>query len=60
MGAKTPFAPEKLKELYPDHAAYVAKFTASTDRLVTDRWISAEDGADMKKAAQTAPVPAMP
>ena len=60
MGAKTPFTPEKLKELYPDHAAYVAKFSAATDRLVAGRWISADDGADMKKAAEAAPIPAKP
>jgi Alpha/beta hydrolase domain len=50
-GAKKPFAPETLKSLYPDHAAYVAKFSAATDRLVAGRWISPEDAAAMKAAA---------
>ena len=50
-GAKKPFAPETLKLLYPDHAAYVAKFSAATDRLLAARWISAEDAAAMKAAA---------
>ena len=50
-GAKKPFAPDVLKSLYPDHAAYVAKFSAATDRLLAGRWISSEDAAAMKAAA---------
>jgi hypothetical protein len=56
-GAKRPFSPETLRALYPDHAAYVAKFNAATDRLLAGRWISAEDAAAMKAAAAAAPVP---
>ena len=51
MGYKKPFAPEVLQTLYPDHAAYVAKFNAATERLLAGRWISAEDAAAMKQAA---------
>jgi Alpha/beta hydrolase domain len=51
MGYKKPFAPEFLQTLYPDHAAYVAKFNAATERLLAGRWISAEDAAAMKQAA---------
>ncbi len=57
MGSKTAFTPDQLKALYPDHAAYVAKFTASTDRALAGRWISPEDAAAMKKAAEDAAVP---
>ena len=55
-GAKKPFTAETLKALYPDRAAYLAKFSAATDRLLADRWISAEDAAAMKAAAAAAPV----
>ena len=56
-GSKKPFSAETLKALYPDHAAYVAKFSAATDKLVAGRWISAEDAAAMKGGAEAAPVP---
>ncbi len=60
-GAKRPFTPEILTALYPDHAAYVAKFSAATDRLLAGRWISAEDAAAMKAAAAASPnVPPKP
>jgi Alpha/beta hydrolase domain len=54
-GAKKHFAPEALRALYPDSAAYVAKFNAATDRLLAGRWISAEDAAAMKAAAAASP-----
>ena len=50
-GTKKPFAPEVLKALYPDHAAYLAKFSTVTDLMVRERWISADDAAAMKAAA---------
>jgi hypothetical protein len=50
-GAKKPLAPEALKALYADHAAFVAKFSAATDRLLAGRWVSPEDAAAMKAAA---------
>lgn len=56
-GTKKPFSPEMLKKLYPDHAAYVAKFFAATDRLVSGRWISEEDAIAMKKDASSARIP---
>ena len=59
-GAKKPFTAETLKTLYPDHAAYVAKFNAATDRLLKGRWILEEDAEAMKKAAAAAPVPEAP
>ncbi len=57
MGSKTAFTSEQLKVLYPDHATYVARFSAATDKALAGRWISPEDAAAMKKAAQAAPVP---
>ena len=56
-GAKKPFSPALLKQLYPDHATYVARFSAATERLLSGRWISAEDAMAMKQAANSAPVP---
>ena len=60
MGAKTPFSADTLKALYPDHAAYTAKFSASADRLVASRWISQADADAMKKAADKAAIPPAP
>ncbi len=57
MGARKPLPPETLKSLYPDHAAYVTRFAAATDRMLAGRWISPEDAAAMKAAAQAAQVP---
>lgn len=56
-GTRQPFSPEALKKLYPDHATYVAKFSAATDRFANERWVSPEDAAAMKKAANSARVP---
>jgi hypothetical protein len=57
-GTKKPFSPETLQGLYPDHPAFVAKFSAATDRLLAGRWISPEDAAAMKAAASAPPPPA--
>jgi hypothetical protein len=57
-GVKKPFPPETLKTLYPDDAAYVAKFSAAADRLLAGRWISVEDAVAMKRAVSAAPLPA--
>ncbi len=54
-GAKKAFGPEVMQALYPDNAAYLAKFNAATDRLLAGRWISAEDAAAMKTAAAASP-----
>jgi alpha/beta hydrolase family protein len=57
VGLRTPFSAETLRALYPDHATYVAKFSAATDRMVAQRWILPDDAEAMKKAAQAAKVP---
>lgn len=57
MGSRTPFSVEMLKALYPDHATYIFKFSAATDRMLAERWILFEDAEAMKKAAQAAKVP---
>jgi alpha/beta hydrolase family protein len=53
-GFKIPFGSKTLKALYPDHTAYLAKFSAATDRLLAERWISPEDAAAMNAAAAAA------
>ncbi len=53
-GSKQPLAPEVLRELYPDNAAYLAHFDVATDRLLAARFISEEDAAAMKAAARAA------
>jgi hypothetical protein len=57
MGARAPLSGETLKALYPDHAAYSARFSAATDRVLAGRWISPEDAQAMKQAAAAASVP---
>ena len=59
MGLKKSFPPETLKALYTDQAAYVAKFSASTDKLLAERWISLEDAEAMKAAANAPPPSAL-
>jgi hypothetical protein len=57
VGAKTPFTEEKLRQLYPTHADYVAKVKASVDALVAGRWLMPEDGAAIVRRAAEAPLP---
>lgn len=57
MGARIPFAPDKLKGLYADPADYVAKVVAAADRLVAERWVIPEAAEAIKAAARTASVP---
>lgn len=56
-GATRPFNANELARRYPDHATYVARFAAASDRLVAGRWISEDDAEAMKKAADAALVP---
>jgi len=57
MGTRKPLSPEIISKLYPDHATYVARFSKATDRLVSQRWISADDAEAMKKAAKEMELP---
>jgi hypothetical protein len=60
-GAKKPFSRDTLATLYPTHAVYVSRISGETDRLLAGRWISAEDAAAMKAAADAAaPILAAP
>lgn len=57
VGQKFPFAPEKLRQLYPDHATYVAKVKASVANAVTHRWLLPEDGRRIVEVAERADLP---
>jgi hypothetical protein len=56
-GAKAPFDQAKLKARYGDHAGYVAKFSAATDKTLKARLILAQDAQDMKASADQSSVP---
>ena len=50
-GTFTPFPPDKLEALYPNHKAYVAAVAAAAEDLVAKRYILPEDGAAYVEAA---------
>jgi Alpha/beta hydrolase domain len=51
-GTFRPFSPEKIRELYPTHAAYVDAVTTSTEDLVTKRYILPEAAEAYIEAAK--------
>ncbi|MFO1049695.1 MAG: alpha/beta hydrolase domain-containing protein [Geminicoccaceae bacterium] len=55
-GTFTPFPPDKVKALYPTHAAYVGAVKAAVDDLVARRYILPEDGTAYVEAAERANV----
>jgi hypothetical protein len=56
-GYERPFSAEKLAQLYPTKADYVAKVEASTRALVAQRFITEEDGRYIMQEARYACVP---
>jgi len=50
-GTFTPFPPEKLEALYPDHEAYVTAVAAAAEDLVAKRYILPEDAEAYVDAA---------
>jgi len=57
LGYKTPFNRNLLKKLYKDHDDYVSKVKQSTERLVKERFLQAEDAAKIINEAEKADVP---
>ncbi len=51
-GTFTPFPPDKIKALYPDHETYVTAVTAAAQELVSKRHILPEDADAYIAAAQ--------
>jgi hypothetical protein len=56
-GYERPFSAEKLAQLYPTKADYVAKVEANTRALVQQRFITEEDGRYIIQEARYACVP---
>jgi len=52
FGTTTPFTAERLAALYPDHATFVTKWTASTARGVASGFLRPADAAELVKAAR--------
>jgi len=44
-GGFVPFAPEKLREMYPAAGAFASKFDAATAKAVKERFLLPEDAA---------------
>jgi hypothetical protein len=57
IGWIAPLPPETLKQLYPAHAAYVAKVKKDTADLVHKRMLLPVDAAELNAEAQKADVP---
>ncbi len=55
-GEFTPFPPEKLRALYPDHATYVGLVAAAAGDLVAQRYILPEDGRAYVESARRSTV----
>jgi hypothetical protein len=55
-GTFKPFPPDKLKVLYPTHAAYVEAVTASANDLVAKRYILPEDAQAYVEAAKVSDI----
>ena len=54
LGLSTPFPEEKVRSLYPDHAAWFAKYKVAVDHLVENEVILPDDAADMLARAESA------
>lgn len=52
VGTEEPFSPEKLRQLYGDHATYVERFEQRLDELVAEGWFLADDADEMRLEAK--------
>jgi hypothetical protein len=57
LGTTTPFTQARITQLYPDHAAYVAKFTAAANRALAGGYLLRPDYDEAIARANAAPVP---
>ncbi|WP_200881096.1 alpha/beta hydrolase domain-containing protein [Amycolatopsis mediterranei] len=57
LGTTTPLTPDRIRQLYPDHTTYVAKFTAAADRALRAGYLLPPDRDEAVARAQAAPVP---
>jgi Alpha/beta hydrolase domain len=56
-GSSTPFTPEGLRALYPDHAAYVQQYYRAIDEGLAKGFLLEEDAQRLRAKAAAAPVP---
>jgi len=56
-GQSIPFTPERLRTLYPDHAAYVARYNRAVDEGLAKGFLLEEDAQRLRARAAAAPVP---
>jgi hypothetical protein len=56
-GHEIPFTRERVRSLYPTHAAYVDAVRKNVADLVSKRFIVREDGEELLREAQKSPVP---
>jgi hypothetical protein len=56
-GSSTPFSPDMLRELYPDHATYVWRADAAISNGVARGYYLPRDVAGLHAQAEAAPVP---
>jgi hypothetical protein len=56
-GTSTPFTPERLRSLYPDHAAYVDRYNRAVDDGLAKGFLLEEDAQRLRERAAAAPVP---
>ena len=57
VGTSTPFTPERLRTLYPDHAAYVERYDRAVDEGSARGFLLEEDAERLRAKAAAAPVP---
>ncbi|MEV6626714.1 alpha/beta hydrolase domain-containing protein [Amycolatopsis sp. NPDC051106] len=57
LGTTTPLSAARIRQLYPDHATYVAKFTAAADRALRAGYLLPADREEAVARATAAPVP---
>ncbi len=57
LGTTTPLTAARIRQLYPDHATYVAKFTAAADRALRGGYLLPADRDEAVARAQAAPIP---
>ena len=57
MGTSTPFPPEKVRALYPDQAAWFARYRAATEHLVETGVFLPDDAEDGDRSGLDARAP---
>ena len=57
VGSKQDFSIDRLRELYPDHGAYVARVREATDKAEAAGYLLGRDATAMVNEAEAAPIP---